>query len=213
MTDPNPADTNDGAVEHGELVTRAEFRTDGEEGTESVTEPAKVMRIGSMVKQLLDEVRHAPLDDASRERMAAIYARSITELSGSLSADLSAELTSLALPFHDDSTPTDAELRVAQAQLVGWLEGLFHGIQATLFAQQVAARQQLEQMRQLPGAPGRPGHKPPRRASAPAPTCDPRNRTARGAPCTSDRSRARRASADSVASVARVRAEFRFCGV
>ena len=156
---PSPGDT-DGAdvVEHGELVERGgvpDAAVDGEEvPSESVTEPAKVMRIGSMVKQLLDEVRQAPLDDASRGRLAAIHARSIKELSGALSPDLGAELRSLALPFGDDAMPSDAELRIAQAQLVGWLEGLFHGIQATLFAQQLAARQQLEQMRQLPQGPG-----------------------------------------------------------
>jgi hypothetical protein len=118
--------------------------------TESVTEPAKVMRIGSMVKQLLEEVRQAPLDEASRERLAEVYERSIVEVAEALSPDLQEELRMLALPFDADVTPSDAELRIAQAQLVGWLEGLFHGIQATLFAQQVAARQQLEQMRQLP---------------------------------------------------------------
>lgn len=126
---------------------------------ESVTSPAKVMRIGSMVKQLLDEVRQAPLDEASRERLAEIYERSVTELAQALSPDLQEELRSLALPFDADTVPTDGELRIAQAQLVGWLEGLFHGIQATLFAQQIAARQQLEQMRQLPpgAGPGGPG--------------------------------------------------------
>lgn len=116
--------------------------------TETITEPAKVMRIGSMVKQLLEEVRASPLDDASRERLAEIYERSIVELSDALSPDLQEELRMLALPFKDD-VPSDAELRIAKAQLVGWLEGLFHGIQATLFAQQLAARQQLEQMRQV----------------------------------------------------------------
>jgi hypothetical protein len=141
-------------VEHGELVTApVGAEPDGDAPSESVTEPAKVMRIGSMVKQLLDEVRQAPLDDASRERLAEVYERSIVELASALSPDLQEELRSLALPFRDDTTPSDAELRIAQAQLVGWLEGLFHGIQATLFAQQVAARQQLEQMRQLPGGP------------------------------------------------------------
>jgi hypothetical protein len=128
--------------------------------TESVTEPAKVMRIGSMVKQLLEEVRHAALDQASRERLAEVYERSIVELATALSPDLQDELRLLALPFEDSVVPSDSELRIAQAQLVGWLEGLFHGIQATLFAQQVAARQQLEQMRQLPPGqpgPGRPG--------------------------------------------------------
>lgn len=120
---------------------------------ESVEQPAKVMRIGSMVKQLLDEVRSAPLDERSRERLAEIYTQSVKELSEALSPDLQQELARLALPFGE--TPSDAELRVAQAQLVGWLEGLFHGIQATLFAQQLAARQQLEQMRRLP-----PGQQP-----------------------------------------------------
>ena len=131
--------------------------------SESVTEPAKVMRIGSMVKQLLEEVRSAPLDEASRERLAEIYERSIVELSSSLSEDLQHELHNLALPFRDDTIPSEPELRVAKAQLVGWLEGLFHGIQATLFAQQVAARQQLEQMRQLPhggGPDGAQGQQP-----------------------------------------------------
>ena len=120
---------------------------------ESVTSPAKVMRIGSMVKQLLEEVRTAPLDEPSRERLAEIYDRSITELSSALSPDLQQELNALALPFEEGEIPSESELRVAKAQLVGWLEGLFHGIQATLMAQQFAARQQLEGMRQLPGAP------------------------------------------------------------
>jgi len=117
---------------------------------ETVTEPAKVMRIGSMVKQLLEEARGSSLDAASRERLAEIYERSIVEVSQALSPDLQQELAILALPFKDGEVPSEGELRVAQAQLVGWLEGLFHGIQATLFAQQLAARQQLEQMRQLP---------------------------------------------------------------
>ncbi|MEY2975844.1 MAG: hypothetical protein RIR49_2264 [Actinomycetota bacterium] len=122
----------------------------GESDQQQVTEPAKVLRIGSMVKQLLEEVRHAPLDDASRERLAEVYDRSVVELSEALSPDLQEELRMLTLPFDAEQLPSDAELRVAQAQLVGWLEGLFHGIQATLFAQQLAARQQFEQMRQLP---------------------------------------------------------------
>jgi Protein of unknown function (DUF2587) len=126
---------------------------------ETVTAPAKVMRIGSMVKQLLEEVRTGSLDEPSRERLAEIYERSIVELSEALSPDLQDELRNLALPFKDGVVPSDGELRVAKAQLVGWLEGLFHGIQATLFAQQIAARQQLEGMRQLPpgamaGGPG-----------------------------------------------------------
>ncbi len=120
------------------------------EPTETVTEPAKVMRIGSMVKQLLEEARTSPLDEASRERMAEIYERSIVELAEALSPDLQQELHMLALPFKDGVVPSEGELRVAKAQLVGWLEGLFHGIQFSLMAQQNVARQQLEQMRQLP---------------------------------------------------------------
>ena len=118
-----------------------------EEKTESINEPAKVLRIGSMVKTLLDEVRGAPLDDKSRVRLREIYEQSIRALSEVLSPDLVAELESLTSPF-DSEAPSDAELRIAQAQLVGWLEGLFQGIQATLVSQQMAARAQLEQMRQ-----------------------------------------------------------------
>jgi hypothetical protein len=150
--------TDRAQVEHGELVLPGDDSEAEPPQTNSVTEPAKVMRIGSMVKQLLEEVRQAPLDDASRERLAEIYERSVIELSAALSPDLQEELRSLALPFGDDQVPTDGELRIAQAQLVGWLEGLFHGIQATLFAQQIAARQQLEQLRQLP--PGMAGSMP-----------------------------------------------------
>jgi hypothetical protein len=125
---------------------------------ESVTSPAKVMRIGSMVKQLLEEVRTAPLDEASRERLAEIYDRSVKELSEALSPDLREELASLALPFDEGEIPSESELRIAKAQLVGWLEGLFHGIQATLMAQQFAAQRQLQEMRQLPGGPQMPQH-------------------------------------------------------
>ena len=121
---------------------------------ETVTAPAKVMRIGSMIKQLLDEVHSMTMDGPARERLAEIYERSIVELTEALSPDLAEELRMLSLPFRDGVTPSDSELRVAKAQLVGWLEGLFHGIQATLFAQQLAANQQLNQMRQLPSGPG-----------------------------------------------------------
>jgi hypothetical protein len=123
--------------------------------TEMIEQPAKVMRIGSMVKQLLEEVRASPLDDAARQRLAEIYESSIKELEEGLSQELREELERLTLPFADDGTPpSDAELRIAQAQLVGWLEGLFHGIQTALFAQQMAARVQLEQMRHPALPPG-----------------------------------------------------------
>jgi hypothetical protein len=115
--------------------------------TDLVEQPAKVMRIGTMIKQLLEEVRAAPLDDASRNRLRDIHRTSIRELEDGLAPELREELERLTLPFTEDGVPTDAELRIAQAQLVGWLEGLFHGIQTALFAQQMAARQQLEQMR------------------------------------------------------------------
>ncbi|MFH9739004.1 bacterial proteasome activator family protein [Streptomyces roseolus] len=122
--------------------------------TEMVEQPAKVMRIGSMIKQLLEEVRAAPLDEASRVRLKEIHASSVKELEDGLAPELVEELERLSLPFTDEAIPSEAELRIAQAQLVGWLEGLFHGIQTALFAQQMAARAQLEQMRRAlpPGA-------------------------------------------------------------
>jgi Protein of unknown function (DUF2587) len=134
--------------------------------TEMVEQPAKVMRIGSMIRQLLEEVRAAPLDEKSRARLREIHESSIKELEDGLAPELVEELDRLSLPFAENELPSEAELRVAQAQLVGWLEGLFHGIQTTLFAQQMAARAQLEQMRralppglgQMPGEDlGRPG--------------------------------------------------------
>jgi hypothetical protein len=127
---------------------------DGTSITDLVEQPAKVMRIGTMIKQLLEEVRAAPLDDASRNRLRDIHRSSIRELEEGLAPELRDELERLTLPFSDDSIPSDAELRIAQAQLVGWLEGLFHGIQTALFAQQMAARAQLEQMRQGALPPG-----------------------------------------------------------
>jgi Bacterial proteasome activator len=120
---------------------------DGRSLTDLVEQPAKVMRIGTMIKQLLEEVRAAPLDEASRNRLREIHATSIRELEEGLAPELREELDRLTLPFSEDTAPSDAELRIAQAQLVGWLEGLFHGIQTALFAQQMAARAQLEQMR------------------------------------------------------------------
>lgn len=154
---------DENVVEHGELIpsdpegaSGAAEADDAEEAeaTEFVSEPAKVMRVGSMIKQLLEEVRTTTLDEPSRVRLREIYDTSITELGSALSPDLRDELGRLAFPFVGDGTPTEIELRLAQAQLVGWLEGLFHGIQATLFAQQMAARQQLENMRgELPRGP------------------------------------------------------------
>jgi hypothetical protein len=115
-----------------------------------IEQPAKVMRIGSMIKQLLEEVKSAPLDEAGRQRLTEIHRRSIVELEDGLAPELREELERLSLPFEEGHTPSEAELRIAQAQLVGWLEGLFHGIQAALVAQQMAARLQLEQMRGVP---------------------------------------------------------------
>lgn len=155
------------SVERGEIVVPADVDGAPAEpdprGDEYIEQPAKVMRVGTMMKSLLDEVRSATLDDASRDRLRDIYETSISELGSALSPDLRAELGRLATPFADDATdpPTAAELRVAQAQLVGWLEGLIQGIQATLFAQQMAAQQQLANMRgQIgPGSQG-PGGRP-----------------------------------------------------
>src|SRR5450759_4895712 len=147
------------------VVTQDGMGVSEQQGDESsrnpadlIEQPAKVMRIGAMVKQLLDEVRSAPLDEAGRTRLAEIHRRSITELEQGLAPELIEELERITLPFNDEA-PSDAELRIAQAQLVGWLEGLFHGIQAALFAQQMAAQQQLQNMRRAlpPGEPGQDG--------------------------------------------------------
>ena len=127
-------------------VEAGQERPADERPTEAIEQPAKVLRIGSMVKQLLEEVRQAPLDEAGRSRLKEIYEQSVHELESGLSPDLVAELDRMALPLED--APSEAELRIAQAQLVGWLEGLFQGIQASLVAQQMAARAQLEEMRQ-----------------------------------------------------------------
>jgi hypothetical protein len=146
----------------GEGPRAADEESDGKSLTDLVEQPAKVMRIGTMIKQLLEEVRAAPLDDASRSRLREIHKTSISELEEGLAPELRDELERLTLPFTEDGVPSDAELRIAQAQLVGWLEGLFHGIQTALFAQQMAARQQLEQMRQgalPPGVGGPPGQR------------------------------------------------------
>jgi Protein of unknown function (DUF2587) len=153
--------------------TEGEDRDDPAAGIE---QPAKVMRIGTMIKQLLEEVKSAPLDEAGRQRLTEIHRRSIVELEDGLAPELREELERLSLPFEPGSTPSEAELRVAQAQLVGWLEGLFHGIQAALVAQQMATRLQLEQMRGgsrpalppgvVPGPgfpPGQPGDQQPAR--------------------------------------------------
>src|SRR3984893_9244069 len=136
------------------LLPPGAHKEEGADPSETGEQPAKVMRIGSMNKQLLEEVRQAPLDEASRGRLREIYDTSIRELADGLSPDLRSELSRVMLPFGDESVPSEGELRVAQAQLVGWLEGLFHGIQATLFAQQMQARAQLEEMRRrsLPAA-------------------------------------------------------------
>jgi len=142
--------------------------------TELVEQPAKVMRVANMIRQLLDEVKSAPLDEASRQRLRTIHEASIKELESGLAPELVEELDRLSLDFSDDSTPTEAELRIAQAQLVGWLEGLFHGIQTALFAQQMAARQQLEGMRRaLPGGQQPPGEEGPGFPGAPRATDGP----------------------------------------
>jgi hypothetical protein len=139
----------------------------GDDESEQISSPTKLIRIASMVRSMLDEVRRAPLDDAGRRRLREIHERSLDELETILSPDLRKELTEVVLPLTDDS-PTESELRLAQAQLVGWLEGLFHGIQATLFTQQAVAQGQLDQMRrraaleqgqgQAPGVPGPSGY-------------------------------------------------------
>jgi hypothetical protein len=135
--------------------------------TDEIHHPAKVMRIASMVRTLLDEVKAAPLDEASRARVRDVYETSVKELGDVLSEDLREELARLSLPFDDESAPSDAELRIAHAQLVGWLEGLFHGIQAMLFAQQMEGRQRLMELRGRGLPPG--GELPPPGMGEPGP--------------------------------------------
>src|SRR5689334_7060941 len=142
--------------------------------TELVEQPAKVMRIGSMIRQLLEEVKAAPLDEASRNRLKEIHQASIKELEEGLAPELVEELERLTLPFSEDVTPSDGELRIAQAQLVGWLEGLFHGIQTAIYAQQMAAKMQFEQIRRglpqgmgMPGQPEQPGMQDPNQPPQP----------------------------------------------
>jgi len=180
-TVPPGPDTD--AVEPTALSEGSAEADQPDDPTSGVEQPAKVMRIGMMIKQLLDEVKSAPLDEAGRNRLREIHETSIRELEDGLAPELRDELDRLSIPFGTD-VPSEAELRIAQAQLVGWLEGLFHGIQTALFAQQMAARQQLEQMRTralpgnarevivgpggqiivppgaLGGGPGRPGEEP-----------------------------------------------------
>lgn len=147
----------------GEVVDGASpgEQSSADDGSEQITSPTKLIRIASMVRTMLDEVRRAPLDDAGRRRLREIHERSLTELEGVLSPDLRQELTEVVLPFTSDA-PSESELRLAQAQLVGWLEGLFHGIQATLFTQQAVAQNQLEEMRRRRGLEAGPmGQQPP----------------------------------------------------
>ncbi|MDT9593231.1 bacterial proteasome activator family protein [Nocardioides zeae] len=180
-TRPGPAGRN-GAEEHVVIIgpdgqpvaavpasALAQTGDQDDEGETSprdlVEQPAKVMRIGSMIRQLLEEVKAAPLDEASRNRLKEIHQSSIKELEAGLAPELVEELQRLSLPFAE-GTPSESELRIAQAQLVGWLEGLFHGIQTAIYAQQMAARAQLEQIRRaLPGGqqgqPGQPGQPAP----------------------------------------------------
>lgn len=166
MSQTDPPKPAPDALPRAEVLApdRVDDESDSGESVPDIESPAKIIRIGAMVKQMLEEVRSTSIDDAARDQLRRIYESSLEELKSSLSEDLGDELDALAFEFDDHTTPTEAELRMAQAQLVGWLEGLFHGIQATLVAQQMAARQQLEGMRApLPeamGGPGRPGPGP-----------------------------------------------------
>ncbi len=164
-----------GTIPASALVAAAEEGGDGDGGedgrslTDLVEQPAKVMRIGSMIRQLLEEVKAAPLDEASRARLKEIHASSIKELEQGLAPELIEELHRLSLPFADGVTPSEGELRIAQAQLVGWLEGLFHGIQTAIYAQQMQARAQFEQIRRaLPPGMGMPGQATPPEQQPPA---------------------------------------------
>jgi hypothetical protein len=155
---PTPVDSENGFHAMPEVLSPDGVGTEpaSQDRNEEIESPGKIIRIGSMVKQLLEEVRNTALDEAARDQLRDIYDNSLAELRTALSPDLAGELDRLALPFDDESIPSEAQLRVAKAQLVGWLEGLFHGIQAALMAQQLAARQQLEGMRSQIGSGSRP---------------------------------------------------------
>jgi Protein of unknown function (DUF2587) len=163
VSDPNSAASDVEVLPRGEQPA-----PESEEGPdkETVSQPSKLIRIATMVKSMLEEVRQASLDEAGRQRLRQIHERSLAELSEVLSEDLREELGEVMLPF-DEGTPSESELRIAQAQLVGWLEGLFHGIQATMMTQQMMAQQQLEQMRRraLPA-----GQQPPQQGPGMSPT-------------------------------------------
>jgi hypothetical protein len=153
----------DGETPEGPTAnTAADGAGEDEEPQEAITQPAKLLRIASMVRELLEETRQASLDEPGRIRLRQIYERAIAELAEILSPDLKQELSTLAPPM--SGIPSDAEMRVAQAQLVGWLEGLFHGIQAALFAQQAAARAQFEELRRRGLPQGMPGQEQPERS-------------------------------------------------
>jgi hypothetical protein len=152
-TDGNSADSSSAKSNSGiegpvtpEVVDMPPTSDESADGNEQVARPTKLIRIAAMVRALLDEARRAPLDDAGRRSLKEIHERSIRELQEILSPDLRRELAEVTLPFASE-TPSESELRIAQAQLVGWLEGLFHGIQATLFTQQIQAQRQFEEMR------------------------------------------------------------------
>jgi hypothetical protein len=149
----SPLESSPEALDDDVEIIESSSASQGDEEQPAISEPAKVMRIGSMIRTLLNEVREVELDEASRDRMREIYEQSVTELSECLAPELREELARLALPFSSDA-PSEAELRVAQAQLVGWLEGLFHGIQAAVAAQQMMAQRQLMEMRQGALPPG-----------------------------------------------------------
>lgn len=173
-----PADEAEVVAPAAEVVASADAPDPaGDKPDEFIEEPAKVMRVGAMLRQLLEELREATLDEGSRDRLRAIYETSLVELGSALSPDLQAELDRITLPFDDDTVPSEAELHVAKAQLVGWLEGLIQGIQATLFAQQMAAQQQLANMRgQLPAGAAPGGRPMPQQGQPQMPAENPDNR-------------------------------------
>ena len=126
-------------------VEQSGAEVEAPENDDDVTQPTKLIRIASMTRAMLDEARQAPLDEGGRERMAEVHARSVAELKDVLSPELQAEFAEIMVPLNSEGA-SEAELRVAQAQLIGWLEGLFHGIQASLWSQQMAAQTQLAEM-------------------------------------------------------------------
>ena len=127
----------------------------------TIEQPAKLIRIAAMIREMLEDVRQSKPDEAGRQRVRVIYDRAVAGLKEGVSKELQDELDTLTIPL--DKNSSESEIRLAQAQLVGWLEGLFQGIQAALWSQHMQARAEIEEMRRRRGLPPGPADGMPQR--------------------------------------------------